>query len=268
MAFLTSLRRAGTNGRMTDPPGADATLDAAEVARFEALAAEWWDARGKFAPLHRLNPTRLTYIRDALAAHFGRDPRGPMSLADLTLLDVGCGGGLLAEPMARLGAIVTGIDPAAETIAAARRHAEPQGLMIDYRAERAEALADRGARFDAVLALEVVEHVPDVKAFLAVCGRLVRPGGIMVLSTINRTLKSYALAIVGAEYILRWLPVGTHQWDRFVSPEELDKALQLAGLTMTSPRGVVYNPFRDEWTLAADTDVNYMASAVKPAAGA
>ncbi len=245
-------------------PLPDATLDPEEVARFEAMAAEWWDAHGKFRPLHQLNPARLTYVRDELCRHFGRDPKGPESLRGLNLLDIGCGGGLLAEPLARLGAHVTGIDPARETILAARRHAQEQGLAIDYRADRAESLADAGEQFDVVTALEVVEHVPDVPAFLATCAKLVRPGGVMILSTINRTLKAYALAIVGAEYVLRWLPIGTHQWDRFVTPDELKDGLARAGLTLTGTRGLVYNPLQDEWRLAADTDVNYMATALKP----
>jgi 2-polyprenyl-6-hydroxyphenyl methylase/3-demethylubiquinone-9 3-methyltransferase len=242
------------------PPAAGVTLDPAEVARFDKLAAEWWDPYGKLKPLHRLNPTRLTYVRDALCRHFGRDARDTSSLADLTLLDIGCGGGLLCEPLARLGGRVTGIDPAADVIAAAQRHAAASGLAIDYRAIRAETLADAGVRFDAVLALEVVEHVPDVPAFIAVCARLMRPGGLMVVATLNRTLKSYALAIIGAEYILRWLPVGTHRWERFVTPQELKAALEHSGLSMGDVRGVVYDPLADEWRLAGDTDVNYMAT--------
>lgn len=252
---------------MTDgpSPGSDATLDKAEVDRFNAMAAEWWDPHGKFRPLHKLNPARLTYIRDTLCAHFGRDPKQPASLQGLTLLDIGCGGGLLAEPLARLGASVTAIDPAPETINAAQAHATAAGLTIDYRAARAESLAEAGLQFDVVTALEVVEHVPDVPAFLTTCGQLVKPGGVMILSTINRTLKAYALAIIGAEYVLRWLPVGTHQWDRFVTPTELKNAIIHAGLSYASERGLVFNPLLDEWRLAKDTDVNYLATAVKPA---
>lgn len=245
------------------PPAADATLDKAEVARFDAMAAEWWDPHGKFRPLHKLNPARLTYVRDELCAHFGREAKSPASLKGLTLLDIGCGGGLLAEPLARLGAAVTGIDPAPESIKAAQAHAAAQGLAIDYRAIRAEDLVEADRQFDVVTALEVVEHVPDLAAFLATCARLVRPGGVMILSTINRTLKAYALAIIGAEYVLRWLPVGTHQWERFVTPKELERAATAAGLAYTNQRGLVFNPLLDEWRLAADTDVNYLATALK-----
>lgn len=241
------------------------TLDAQEVARFDALAAQWWDAGGKFAPLHRLNPTRLAYIRDALCTHFGRDGRGRAPLQGLAVADIGCGGGLLAEPLTRLGASLTGVDPGADTIAAARRHAKEQGLAIDYRVGQAEDLAREGRQFDAVLALEVVEHVPDVAAFIATCAALVRPGGLLVLSTINRTLKSFALAIVGAEYVLRWLPVGTHQWNRFVTPDELATACARTGLTFGRLQGVIYHPLRDAWLLSEDTDVNYMATAARPA---
>jgi 2-polyprenyl-6-hydroxyphenyl methylase/3-demethylubiquinone-9 3-methyltransferase len=248
------------------PPMADAsktTLDRDEVARFAQLADAWWDAKGPFAPLHQINPTRLTYIRDQLCTHFGRDPKAPPSLTGLSVLDIGCGGGLVAEPLARLGAAVTGIDPAPETIAAATAHAAGAGLDIAYRAATAEQLADEGKQFDAVLLLEVVEHVPDVPAFLKRIAPLVKPGGIMVLSTLNRTLKAYALAIVGAEFILRWLPVGTHQWDRFVRPEELKTALNGAGLTPADTTGMVYNPLADAWSLSGDTDVNYLATATK-----
>lgn len=240
-------------------PGA--TLDPREVERFAAMAREWWEPDGKFAPLHAMNPARLTYIRDALCARFERDGREPASLRGLAIADIGCGGGLLCEPLARLGADVTGIDPAGDAIEAARAHAAAMGLSIDYRAERAETLAAAGEAFDAVLALEVVEHVPDVPAFLALLARLVRPGGLMILSTINRTLKSYALAIVGAEYVLRWLPVGTHQWDRFVTPGELERALASAGLRESGRRGMVFNPLRGEWSLSSDTDVNYLMTA-------
>ncbi len=244
---------------------ADATLDAREVARFAAMAREWWDPKGKFAPLHAMNPARLTYIRDQLCRHFGRDTRDSSSLTGLAIADIGCGGGLLCEPLARLDARMTGLDPAEESVQAARAHAKVQGLEIDYRAERAEALISTGIRFDAVLAMEVVEHVPDLTAFMAMAGQLVRPGGMMLLSTINRTLKSYALAIVGAEYVMRWLPVGTHQWDRFVTPRELSKALDAAGLSESDRRGIVFNPFRGEWSLAGDTDVNFVMAAVRPA---
>lgn len=243
------------------PEARRTTIDSGEVERFSALAAEWWNPNGKFRPLHKFNPVRLAYIRDHVAAHFGRDPRGAQPFKGLRFLDIGCGGGLLCEPLARLGADVTGIDPAGDAIEAARAHAAAMGLSIDYRAERAETLAAAGEAFDAVLALEVVEHVPDVPAFLALLARLVRPGGLMILSTINRTLKSYALAIVGAEYVLRWLPVGTHQWDRFVTPGELERALASAGLRESGRRGMVFNPLRGEWSLSSDTDVNYLMTA-------
>jgi 2-polyprenyl-6-hydroxyphenyl methylase/3-demethylubiquinone-9 3-methyltransferase len=242
---------------------AQSTLDEKEVARFAKDAARWWDAKGPFAPLHRINPVRLTYIRDALCRRFGRDAKSGASLKDLSVLDIGCGGGLVAEPLARLGASVTGIDPAPENIETAKAHAEGGRLAIDYRATTAEELAASGAAFDAVLLLEVVEHVPDVPAFLREVAPLVKPGGIMVLSTLNRTLKSYALAIVGAELILRWLPVGTHQWDRFVTPGELRVGLRSAGLALTDTTGMIYNPFADEWRLGRDTDVNYLATALK-----
>lgn len=241
------------------------TIDPSEVERFGALASEWWDPNGKFRPLHALNPVRLTYIRDHLCRQFGRDAREAGSLAGLTVLDIGCGGGLLCEPLARLGASVTGIDPAEESIAAARQHARGEALDIAYLASRAEDVAAEGTVFDAVLTMEVVEHVPDVPAFLALCAGLVRPGGLMLLSTINRTLKSYALAIIGAEYVLRWLPVGTHQWDRFVTPTELASGLQAAGLGVLDSAGVMYNPLAGQWQVASDTDVNYMMAARRPA---
>jgi 2-polyprenyl-6-hydroxyphenyl methylase/3-demethylubiquinone-9 3-methyltransferase len=244
---------------------AASTIDDAEVARFSALAGEWWDPRGKMAVLHKFNPVRLAYIRDAACKRFARDAKQLDSLKDLRILDIGCGGGILCEPMARLGASVVGADPAEKNIAAAKLHAEQGGLAIDYRVTTAEALADQGERFDIVLAMEVVEHVADVKLFVRRCAEMVRPGGLMVAATINRTLKSFALAIVGAEYVLRWLPRGTHQWDRFVTPDELEIAMELGGLTSTDERGVIYNLLADRWELSADTDVNYMVLAEKAA---
>jgi len=240
---------------------AASTIDDAEVARFSALAGEWWDPRGKMAVLHKFNPVRLAYIRDAACKRFDRSARQLDSLKDLRILDIGCGGGILCEPMARLGAHVLGADPAEKNIAAARLHAEQGGLAIDYRVTTAEALADAGERFDIVLAMEVVEHVADVKLFVRRCAEMVKPGGLMIAATINRTLKSFALAIVGAEYVLRWLPRGTHQWDKFVTPAELEIAMELGGLTSTDERGVVYNLLADRWELSTDTDVNYMVLA-------
>jgi 2-polyprenyl-6-hydroxyphenyl methylase/3-demethylubiquinone-9 3-methyltransferase len=243
-----------------------ATLDPAEIDRFARSAAEWWDTNGKFRTLHLIGPARLTFLRDALTRHFGRPQQGrPRPLDGLTILDIGCGGGLVSEPLARLGATVTGIDPAPDNVEAARRHAQDQRLAISYRAARVEDLASEGRSFDAVVCLEVVEHVPDAGAFLNTCAALVRPGGLMLLSTINRTLKAYFLAIVGAEYVLRWLPVGTHQWERFVTPDELGRHLQAAGLAMPVLQGLVYSPMTDTWSLSADTDVNYFAAAAKPA---
>lgn len=240
-----------------------ATIDRNEIARFAKLADDWWDAKGPFAPLHQIGPIRLTHLRDQLCEHFGRDPKAPPSLTGLSVLDIGCGGGLVAEPLARLGADVTAIDPGFETIEAAKAHAKGSGLEIAYQAVTAEELVDDGKTFDAVLLLEVVEHVPDVPAFLKRLSPLVKPGGIMILSTLNRTLKAYALAIVGAEFILRWMPVGTHQWDRFVRPEELKAALSGAGLQLAGTKGMVYAPMADEWSLSGDTDVNYFATATK-----
>jgi 2-polyprenyl-6-hydroxyphenyl methylase/3-demethylubiquinone-9 3-methyltransferase len=240
------------------------TLDPVERDRFAALASEWWDTGGKFRPLHQIGPARLSFLRDQLVAHFAKPAGGLRPLQGLRLLDVGCGGGLISEPLARLAAAVTGLDPALENIEAARQHAAAQGLAIDYRAGRVEDLAAEGLLFDAVICLEVVEHVPDVGAFLATCAWLIRPGGLMLLSTINRTLKAYALAIVGAEYVLRWLPVGTHRWDRFVTPQELRRHLEAAGLRAPALKGLHYNPLKDAWSLGTDTDVNYLASAGKP----
>jgi 2-polyprenyl-6-hydroxyphenyl methylase/3-demethylubiquinone-9 3-methyltransferase len=249
---------------VTASPDTRSNIDDAEVARFRAIAAEWWDERGKFRPLHQIGPARLEFVRDELIRHFSLKP-GLKPLAGLRLLDIGCGGGLISEPLTRLGGTVTGIDPGAENIAIARSHAEPQGLAIDYRATTAEALLAAGETFDAVVCLEVVEHVPDVGAFLKTCAGLVRPGGMMILSTINRTLKSYALAIVAAEYVLGWLPRGTHQWDRFVTPDELARFLADAGMSPPRFGGMAYAPLRDAWSLTTDTDVNYLAASAKPA---
>ena len=251
---------------MVSQPHARApTVDEAELARFAALADEWWDPRGKMAPLHKFNPVRLGYVRDAACRRFARDGKRLDCLKGLRVLDIGCGGGILSEPLARLGADVVGADPAAANIEAARLHASNSGLAVDYRATTAEALAEAGERFDVVLAMEVVEHVADVNLFVKLTGAMVKPGGLMIAATINRTLKSFALAIVGAEYILRWLPRGTHQWDKFVTPNELEIALELAGLRVIDEAGVVYNPLADRWRLADDTDVNYMLAAERPA---
>ena len=248
---------------MAHGPHHTQTLDRDGVVRFARLSGEWWDERGSFRQLHRINPVRLAYIRDQLCQRFGRDAKQAANLSGLSVLDIGCGGGLVCEPLARLGARVTGIDPAAENIAAAKAHASAAGLNIAYEVATAEELAARGRRYDVVLLLEVVEHVPDVPAFIKTVAPLVKPGGMMILSTLNRTLKAYALAIVGAELILRWLPVGTHQWQRFVKPEELASALTAEGLTLAGTEGLIYDPFSDEWRLGSDTDVNYFAAAMR-----
>lgn len=250
-----------------DPPsqGGTSNVDPTEVARFQALAKSWWDPTGKFRPLHQIGPARLEFIRDEAARHFGREAGGLRPLAGLKVLDVGCGGGLIAEPLCRLGADVTAIDPGARNIEIARSHAVPQSLAIDYRVATVEELAARSESFDAVVCLEVVEHVPDVGAFVASCAGLVRPGGLLVLSTINRTAKAYALAIVAAEYVLGWLPRGTHQWERFVTPDELAGHVTAAGLSAPRFSGFTYDLFRDRWSLSPDTDVNYLAAASKPA---
>jgi 2-polyprenyl-6-hydroxyphenyl methylase/3-demethylubiquinone-9 3-methyltransferase len=239
------------------------TVDADEVERFSRLASEWWDPAGKMGMLHRFNPVRVGYIRDAVCTQFGRDPRLVGCLTGLRLLDIGCGGGILSEPLARLGAAVVGADPSERNVAAARQHAAESGLDIDYRAATAESLADAGEEFDIVLAMEVVEHVAHVGLFVERCAGMVKLGGLLVAATINRTLKSFALAIVGAEYLLRWLPRGTHRWDKFVTPRELALTLGRGGMTVLDERGVVFNPLAGSWHLSSDMDVNYMMVAAR-----
>lgn len=243
----------------------NATLDPEEVERFSRLATEWWDPQGKFRPLHQIGPPRLSFIRDRVVANFNRDALTLRPLTGLTVIDIGCGGGLVAEPLARMGATVTAIDPSERNIAIAKSHAEAQGLAIDYRAVRVEDLVAGGGLFDVVACLEVVEHVPDPEKFIAECAALVRPGGVAIFSTLNRTFKAWALAIVGAEYVLGWLPRGTHQWERFITPEDLARYAESGGLTAPSFEGITYNPLRDVWSRNPDTDVNYLMSAQKPA---
>jgi 2-polyprenyl-6-hydroxyphenyl methylase/3-demethylubiquinone-9 3-methyltransferase len=242
---------------MADP--AETTVDPADIERFSRIAEQWWDASGKFAPLHRLNPVRIGFIRDRAAAHWQRDPLSGMPLKGLSLLDVGCGGGLLSEPMARLGAEVTAIDAGARNIGVASLHAEKQGLKIQYSQGTAEELSLSGAQFDIVLALEIIEHVADVDLFLRSCGRLTKPGGLIFLSTLNRTAKAWALAIAGAEYLLGWLPRGTHDWRRFLKPSEIVNRLRHEGIEAQEIVGVVYSPLGRTWSLnSRDLDVNYM----------
>ena len=234
----------------------DTTIDAAEVAKFSSMAAEWWDPHGKFAPLHKFNPVRLQFIRDTAARHFNR--AGLKPFGGLSLLDIGCGGGLLSEPMSRLGFTVSGVDPAEKNIGTARAHAEASGATVTYRVASAEMLEAEGAAFDVVLNMEVVEHVADLRAYLKACARLVKPGGLTFVATLNRTLKSLALAKIGAEYILRWLPPGTHDWSRFVAPDELGRMLEECGLNPMKTQGVAFDPLAWEWQLSDDVAVNYM----------
>ena len=245
------------------PRAADRTVDPAEVRKFERIAAEWWSADGKFRPLHKFNPVRLGYIRGVAVKHFGRDARAGRPFTGLRLLDIGCGGGILSEPMARLGFDVVGIDPSSTNVEVAKLHAAKTDLAIDYRATTAESLADAGEKFDVVLAMEVVEHVADLGAFIDSAASLVKPGGLLFVATINRTPKAFALAIVGAEYVLRWLPRGTHDYSKLVRPSELESALQRAGLEISERIGVRYNPLTDRWSQTDDLDVNYTLVAEK-----
>jgi 2-polyprenyl-6-hydroxyphenyl methylase / 3-demethylubiquinone-9 3-methyltransferase len=240
-----------------------ASVDPDEVEQFARLGAQWWNPRGPMAALHKFNPVRLGYIRNQATAHFSHDPKKLDCLSGLRILDIGCGGGILSEPLARLGAQVVGADPSEENIAVAAGHAKECGISVDYRATTAEDLAAQGEQFDVVLAMEVVEHVTNVEEFVATCASMVKPGGLMIAATLNRTMKSFALAIVGAEYILRWLPRGTHQWDKFVTPEELERALVAGGLRVIAERGVIYNLLADRWQLSDDMDVNYMMVAAR-----
>ena len=241
------------------------TIDTEEVAKFEAMAAEWWDPNGKFKPLHMLNPCRLDYITSQIAAEFDRDLKTAKPFTGLRLLDIGCGGGLLAEPMARLGATVVGADAAAGNIPVAQVHAAQSGLNIDYRNTTAEALAAAGEQFDVVLNMEVVEHVADPATYLTACQRLLKPCGLHICSTLNRTAKSFAAAIVGAEFIMRWLPKGTHDWNKFITPEELYGLLRDAGLDPVDRKGFVFNPISWTWSLSdRDLAVNYVTTSLKP----
>lgn len=238
--------------------------DPSEIAKFEAMAAEWWDPKGKFRPLHMMNPVRLGYVTRQIAAEFGRDLKVPRPFEGLRILDIGCGGGLLSEPMARLGAAVVGADAAERNIEVARIHAGQVGLEIDYRAGTAEALLSEGERFDAVLAMEIVEHVADPSAFVQSCHDLLKPSGLLVISTLNRTARSFGAAIIGAEWVMRWLPKGTHEWSRFITPDELAQMMSGAGLRVVDRTGMVFNPLSWGWALSdRDLSVNYAAAGVR-----
>ena len=237
------------------------SVDPSEIEKFSRMAAEWWDPTGKFAPLHKFNPVRLKFIRETVAAHFGRNGKSLRPFEGLSLLDIGCGGGLLSEPMARLGFSVTGVDPSEKNIGTARAHAAQSGAAVSYRASDAEALVAEGLTFDVVLNMEVVEHVADLRGYLESTAALVKPGGLMFVATINRTFKALALAKVAAEYILGWLPPGTHDWDKFVEPDKLRAMLEDAGLKILKTQGVSFDPMGWDWRLSSDTDVNYMVVA-------
>ncbi len=247
----------------TSPAQTTATLDPAEVARFSALASDWWNPDGPMKPLHELGPARLEYLRDEIKRHFRRETLTDRPLLGLRILDVGCGGGLVCEPLTRMGGAVSGVDPSGDAINAARLHADSQGLSIDYRAARIEDIVAAGETFDVVTCLEVVEHIPEPAAFLATAAKAVRPGGLLIASTLNRTMASYALAIVAAEYVLRWLPRGTHDWNRFVTPDEMAIYFKRAGIDAPRFTGLVLDPIRDRWHLSSDTAVNYFASGAK-----
>ncbi|WP_397399230.1 bifunctional 2-polyprenyl-6-hydroxyphenol methylase/3-demethylubiquinol 3-O-methyltransferase UbiG [Phenylobacterium sp.] len=252
---------------MSSPDAARSSIDPAEVERFSRIAAEWWDPRGKFAPLHRFNPVRLAFIRDQALYRFRRDANARRPFEGLRLLDIGCGGGLLSEPMTRLGFQVTGVDASERNIGTASAHAAEQGLSIDYRASTAEALVAAGEPlFDVILNMEVIEHVADPGEYLRSCASLLKPGGLMIVATLNRTLKAMALAKVGAEYILRWLPIGTHDWNKFLTPDELRGFLATEPVTVDGPYGVVFSPFTGKWTESSDVGVNYMMTVVRDAA--
>ena len=243
------------------PISENSTVDQSEIDHFSSLAKEWWDPTGKFKPLHKFNPVRLSYIREKLCEHFDRDPRAPNALAGLRVLDIGCGGGLLCEPVAKMGADVVGADAGETNIEIARLHAKQTGIDIDYRATTAEDLAASGEKFDVVLNMEVVEHVADVDLFMTACADMVKPGGLMFVATINRTAKAKALAIFMAEQVLRWLPRGTHQYEKLVKPSELEAPLNASGMTVIDRLGVFYNPLTDSWNRSRDMDVNYMIMA-------
>ncbi len=230
-----------------------------EIDRFAAMADEWWDDTGKFKPLHKLNPARIEFIRDHLIDHFGLDKTSDKPLSGLNLIDVGCGGGLISEPLCRLGANVTAIDAGIEAVTVARTHAEREGLEINFRNDLPETVAAEGLQFDAVVSLEVIEHVADIDGFLAALASLAKPGGALALATLNRTIKSLAMAKIGAEYLLRWVPPGTHDWKKFVKPSEMANGLRPHGITLNAMQGISYAPTKDEWFLSNDVDVNYLA---------
>lgn len=251
-------------GQMTELSAPQAaSIDDAEIAKFSAMAEEWWDVNGKFKPLHRLNPTRIAYIRDKVAAHYNRDISKPYPLKGISIVDIGCGGGLLSEPMARLGASVTGIDASEKNIQISSLHAEQEEITVDYRHTSAESLAAEGAGYDVVLVMEIIEHVADVESFMRAVTQLAKPGALVFVATMNRTLKAYAMAILGAEYILRWLPRGTHDWNKFLRPSEINNLFATNNVQLQELKGVSYTPFTGQWQLSDDISVNYMMMGTK-----